>query len=102
MKSKSLVACLAILGCVSMTSVSVQAADAPDPKVAPSEDNMHELELGSRAPEKFRRPEESLKDWNKRGLKEPAKESQWVQIHDKYVQVQLTNGQITEIVPVKK
>ncbi|MCD5991251.1 RcnB family protein [Pseudomonas syringae] len=102
MKSKSLVACLAILGCVSLTSLSVQAADAPEPTIEKSKENMHELELGSRAPEKFRRPEEGLKDWSKRGLKEPAKESQWVQINDKYVQVQLTNGQITEIVPVKK
>jgi Ni/Co efflux regulator RcnB len=102
MKSKSLVACLAILGCVSVTSLSVQAADAPEQKVEKSRDNTHELETGSRAPEKFRRPEEGLKDWSKRGLKEPSKESQWVKINDKYVQVQITNGQITEIVPVKK
>lgn len=102
MKSKSLIACLAILGCVSVTSLSAQAADAPEQKVEVSKDNMHELELGSRAPEKFRRPQEGLKDWSKRGLKEPAKEAQWVQINDKYVMVQITNGQITEIVPVKK
>ena len=102
MKSKSIIACLAILGCVSVTSLSVQAADAPEPTIEKSKDNLHELERGSRAPEKFRRPEQGLKDWSRRGLTEPAKESQWVQINDKYVLVQITNGQITEIVPVKK
>jgi Ni/Co efflux regulator RcnB len=101
-KSTSLIACLAILGCVSMTSLAAHAADTPEPKVEESKDNLRDLELGSRAPEKFRRPEAALKDWSKRGLKEPAKESQWVQINDKYVQVQITNSQITEIVPVKK
>jgi len=101
-KSTSLIACLAILGCVSMTSLSVHAANAPEPKVEESKDNMRDLELGSRAPEKFRRPEAALKDWAKRGLKEPAKESQWVKINNKYVQVQITNSQITEIVPITK
>jgi Ni/Co efflux regulator RcnB len=101
-KRTSLIACLAILGCVSMTSLAAHAADTPEPKVEESKDNLRDLELGSRAPEKFRRPEAALKDWSKRGLKEPAKESQWVQINDKYVQVQITNSQITEIVPVKK
>lgn len=102
MNSKSLIACMTILGCVSVSSFSVQAADAPEPKVEASKDNMRDLELGSRVPQQFQRPEAGLKDWSKRGLKEPAKESQWVQINDKYVMVQITNGQITDIVPVKK
>jgi Ni/Co efflux regulator RcnB len=102
MKSKTLVACLAILGCVAVTSLSVHAADAAEPKVEESRDNMRDLELGSRAPQKFQRPEAGLKDWKTRGLEEPSKESQWVQINDKYVMVQITNGQITEIVPIKK
>lgn len=102
MNSKSLIACLAIFGCVSVTSLAAHAADAPEPKIEQSKDNPRDLELGSRAPQQFQRPEAGLKDWSKRGLKEPAKESQWVKIHDKYVQVQITNGQITEIVPVKK
>jgi Ni/Co efflux regulator RcnB len=57
---------------------------------------------GDRAPAKFQRPDAALKDWSKRGLKEPSKEAQWVKINDKYVMVQTTNGQITEIVPVTK
>jgi hypothetical protein len=102
MKSKSFVACLAIFGCVSMTSLVSHAAEAPEQKVNESQDNTRELEVGSRAPQKFQRPEAGLQDWKTRGLEEPANESQWVQINDKYVMVQITNGQISKIVPVKK
>ncbi|WP_426139775.1 RcnB family protein [Pseudomonas sp. DWP3-1-2] len=102
MNCKSFVACLAILGCVSVNSLSVQAQEKPEPKVEESRDNMRDLELGSRAPAKFQRPEAGLKDWSKRGLKAPSKEAQWVKINNKYVMVQTTNGQITEIVPARK
>jgi Ni/Co efflux regulator RcnB len=102
MNSKSLIACLAILGCVSVTSLSVQAQDKPEPKVEQSKDNMRDLEKGSRAPAKFQRTDAGIKDWSKHGLKAPSKEAQWVKINDKYVMVQKTNGQITEIVPIRK
>ena len=102
MNSKSLIACVAILGCVSLTSLSVQAADAPEQKVQQSKDNMRELEKGDCVPEKFQRPGEAIHNWKAKGLHEPAEQSQWVLIHNKYVQVQTTNGQITDIVPMKK
>ncbi|OCR24019.1 lipoprotein [Pseudomonas syringae] len=102
MNSKSLIACLAILGCVSVTNVAVQAQEKPEPKVEQSKENIRDLELGSRAPAKFQRPEAGMKDWSKHGLKAPSKEAQWVKINDKYVMVQITNGQITEIVPIRK
>lgn len=98
----SLIAGLAIMGCVSLSSFAVQAEDAPAQTVQPSKDNKDALEKGDRVPEKFQRPGEAIKDWKAKGLHEPAKESQWVRIHDKYVQVQTTNGQITDIAPVKK
>ena len=102
MNKKSLIAGLAILGCVSLSSFTVQAEDAPEQTIQSSKDNLHDLEKGSRVPEKFQRPGEAIKNWKAKGLHEPAKESQWVRINDKYVQVQTTNGQITDIVPVKK
>lgn len=102
MNNKSLIACLAIFGCISVTSIAAQAQETPEPKVEQSRENIRDLELGSRAPAKFQRPEAGLKDWNKRGLKAPSKEAQWVKINDKYVMVQITNGQITEIVPIRK
>ncbi|EPJ87940.1 MULTISPECIES: RcnB family protein [Pseudomonas] len=102
MNRKSLIACLAILGCVSVTSVAVQAQEKSEPTVEQSKENIRDLEKGDRAPAKFQRPDAALKDWSKRGLKEPSKEAQWVKINDKYVMVQTTNGQITEIVPVTK
>jgi Ni/Co efflux regulator RcnB len=102
MKNKSLIAGLTILGCVSLASFAVQADDAPAQTVQSSEDNLRDLEKGDRAPEKFQRPGAAIKDWKAKGLKEPAKQSQWVRINDKYVEVQTTNGQITDITPVKK
>ncbi|MDC6383127.1 RcnB family protein [Pseudomonas graminis] len=102
MNSKSLIAGLAILGCISAASFTVQAADATEPTIQPSRDNMRELEVGSRSPQEFQRPAAAIKDWKTKGLEEPAKMSQWVRINDKYVEVQTTNGQITKIVPVEK
>jgi hypothetical protein len=102
MNSKSLIAGLAILGCVSVASFTAQAATAAELTIQPSPDNMRELEVGSRSPQEFQRPAAALKDWKAKGLEEPAKMSQWVRINDKYVEVQTTNGQITKIVPVEK
>jgi Ni/Co efflux regulator RcnB len=102
MNRKTLVAGLALLSCVSVASFTAQADDTPAQAIQPSKDNMRDLEKGDRAPEKFQRPEAAIKDWKQKGLKAPADQSQWVQIHNKYVQVQTTNGQITDIVPIKK
>ena len=102
MNSKSLIAGLAILGCISVASFTVQAADATEPTIQPSRDNMRELEVGSRSPQEFQRPAAAIKNWKTKGLEEPAKMSQWVRINDKYVEVQTTNGQITRIVPIVK
>lgn len=102
MNSKSLIAGLTILGCVSLTSFTVQAEDAPAQTVQSSKDNLRDLEKGDRAPEKFQRPGAAIQDWKAKGLHAPAEQSQWVRINDKYVQVQTTNGQITDITPVKK
>jgi Ni/Co efflux regulator RcnB len=102
MNSKSLIAGLAIPGCVSVASFTVQAAVTTEPTIQPSSDNMRELEVGSRSPQEFQRPAAAIKDWKTKGLEEPAKMSQWVRIHDNYVEVQTTNGQITRIVPIEK
>ncbi|GFM87901.1 lipoprotein [Pseudomonas cichorii] len=98
MNSKSLIACLTLLGCFSVVTLPAQA----EQKVEESADNMHELELGSRAPQQFQRTEAAITDWKSKGLPAPAKESQWVRINDKYVRVQVTNGQIVDIVPASK
>lgn len=102
MNSKSLIACLAILGSVSVASFAAQAANAAEPTIQPSRDNMRELVVGSRSPQEFQRPDAALKDRKAKGLEEPAKMSQWVRINDEYVEVQTTNGQINKIVPIEK
>ncbi|QXW47032.1 MULTISPECIES: RcnB family protein [Pseudomonas syringae group genomosp. 2] len=102
MNSKSLIACMTLLGCFSAVALPAHAAETADPKVAESKDNMHELEIGSRVPEKYRRSDLEVKDWKSKGLEAPAKESEWVKINDKYVRFQKVNGNIMDIVPVKK
>ncbi|RMS10376.1 Lipoprotein [Pseudomonas coronafaciens pv. garcae] len=102
MNTKSLIACMTLLGCFSAVTLPVHAAETPDPKITESKDNVHELELGSRIPEKYRRSDLEVKDWKSKGLEEPAKESEWVKVNDKYVRFQKVNGQIMDIVPIKK
>lgn len=103
MKSKSLIACMTLLGCFSVAALPVQAADEPEQKVGESQYNQHELEVGSRVPEQFRRNDDAvIQDWKAKGLEEPAKQSEWIQINDKYVRFQKVNGQIVDIVPIKK
>lgn len=102
MKSKSLIACMTLFGCFSVATLPVHADEKPEPKVEESQHNRHELELGSRVPEQFRRSDSGIKDWKAKGLAEPAKESEWIQINDKYVRYQKVNGQIVDIVPANK
>lgn len=101
MNSKSLIACMTLLGCFSAVTLPAHAETA-DPKVTESKDNAHELEVGSRVPEKYRRSDLEVKDWKSKGLETPAKESEWVKINDKYVRFQKVNGQIMDIVPDRK
>ena len=102
MKSKSLIACMTLFGCFSVATLPAHADEKPEPTVKESQYNRHELEKGSRVPEQFRRSDSSIKDWKAKGLPEPAKESEWIQINDKYVRYQKVNGQIVDIVPVNK
>jgi hypothetical protein len=103
MNRKSLIAGLALVSCMSAVSVTALAATPAEPTVPESASSTtHELKVGDRAPQKYQRPGEALNNWKALGLKQPEKESQWVRLHSHYVLLQITNGQILEIVPVKK
>ncbi|MFS2158537.1 RcnB family protein [Pseudomonas sp. Pseusp122] len=103
MNKKSLIAALALAGCMSAVSVTALAQTPTEPTVPEaSSSTTHELKVGDRAPQKYQRPGEAIKNWKAKGLKQPEKESQWVRLDAHYVLLQITNGQILEIVPVKK
>lgn len=103
MNKKNLIAGLALVSCMSAVSVTALAQTPVEPTVPKSASSTtHELKVGDRAPAKYQRPTEALKNWKAKGLKQPEKESQWVLIGRNYMLVQVTNAQILEIVPVKK
>ncbi|KPY72862.1 putative Lipoprotein [Pseudomonas syringae pv. spinaceae] len=76
MNSKSLIACMTLLGCFCAVTLPVHAAEAPEPKVTESKDNVHELEVGSRVPEKYRRSDLEVKDWKSKGLEAAVRRAQ--------------------------
>jgi Ni/Co efflux regulator RcnB len=102
MKSTSLVACLLVAAGLSTASLTVQAADAPQQTVKPSNISTRDLKVGDRAPDILARKESAIADWKKHGLKQPDDDSQWARVNDKYVMVKITNGTILDITPVKK
>jgi len=103
MNRKSLIAGLALASCMSAVSVTALAQTPAEPTVPKSASSTtHSLQVGDRAPAKYQRPTEAVKNWKAKGLKQPEKESQWVRLGHNYVLVQITNAQILEIVPVKK
>ena len=100
MKKTSMFAALLLAGSLCGATLSVQAQQA---EAEPKGGSLHpaEIKVGEKAPEEADRKSEAI-DWKKAGLTEPEKESQWVKHEDQYLRVQITNGRITEIVPVKQ
>lgn len=101
MKATSLIASLLIAASVSAASFTVQAEDSPQKTVEPSNINTRDLKVGDRAPDILVRKESAIGDWKQRGLKQPAEESQWARVNDRYVLVKITNGTILDIAPAK-
>lgn len=102
MKTKVLLASLALLGGFSTVSLPTFAADAPAQTVRSPVPDTRELKVGDMAPDKLQRKDAAVSEWKKHGLKAPVKDSQWVKIDKKYVLIKITNGQIVDIVPAKK
>ncbi|WP_421547159.1 RcnB family protein [Pseudomonas sp. QD4] len=78
-----------------------QAQEAADKSVS-STFNGRELVVGDRAPDLYQREVSAIHDWKKKGLKAPQEQSQWVQIKDQYVLVEITSGKILDMAPVKR
>ncbi|SDU90316.1 RcnB family protein [Pseudomonas mucidolens] len=101
MKATSLIASLLVAASLSAASLTVQAEDNPQKTVEPSNINNRDLKVGDRAPGILVRKESAIGDWEKRGLKQPAEDSQWARVNDRYVLVKITNGTILDITPTK-
>ncbi|RON10055.1 hypothetical protein BK659_09130 [Pseudomonas brassicacearum] len=80
----------------------VLADDPVQASVQASPINARNLQVGDHAPEIYRRYEKALVNWKSHGLKTPPSQSQWVQVNDKYMLVQTTNGQILAVMPIER
>lgn len=98
---KPLIACLSLTASLSAMVPLAQAQEAADKSVS-STFNGRELVVGDRAPDLYQREVSALHDWKKKGLKAPQEQSQWVQIKDQYVLVEITSGKILDMAPVKR
>ncbi|WP_122316865.1 RcnB family protein [Pseudomonas cichorii] len=100
MNNKSLIAGLALLGCVSATTLPAQAAQTVQGpgNITP----LQELEVGSQVPQRFQSAKAAMSDWKNKGLATPGTNSQWVRIQDKYARVQISTGKVVEIVDAPK
>lgn len=100
MKKTSMFAALLLATSLCGATLSVQAQQT---EAEPKGGSLHpsEIKVGEKAPDQSDRKSEAI-DWKKAGLTEPEKESQWVKHENQYLRVQITNGRIMEIVPVKR
>jgi Ni/Co efflux regulator RcnB len=95
-----LMACTAMMTCLSGTSLMAQAQDTSTKSVQAEHTN-ERYKIGDTAHDLYKDERVGIKDWQNKGLKAPQKDSQWVLISDKYVLVQMDSGKILDIAPVK-
>lgn len=97
MNHRRLLSALLLTGTFACLPMAINTAQAADETVQGNDTRNRELKVGDKAPDQYKRDEIAIKDWKAKGLKEPQKESHWVEMADSYVLVQTTNGVILEI-----
>ncbi|MFK3971998.1 RcnB family protein [Pseudomonas sp. NPDC087358] len=102
MNLKTLIACAVAMSCLAGTSLMAQAAQPASSKTVQAENTNEKLKVGDTAHDLYKQERVGIKDWQQKGLKAPHENTQWVQISDKYVLVQMDSGKILDITPVKK
>jgi len=99
---KSLIASFALVAGLAAINPVALADDSPQKTVQPGVNNSRSLVVGDRAPDMYQRSEKALKNWKAKGLKTPRADAQWVQINDKYMLVNISNGAILDVTPVER
>lgn len=102
MNLKTLMACAAVMTCLMGASLSAQAAEPASGKTVQAENTNEHYKVGDTAHDLYKQERVGIKDWQKKGLKAPQENTQWVQISNKYVLVNTDSGKILDIEPVKK
>ncbi|HHJ1299640.1 MULTISPECIES: RcnB family protein [Pseudomonas] len=87
---------LAALPCLPLAA---SAAPSAEESITGPETHNRELKVGDKAPDQYKRDDQTVKDWKTKGLPAPEKESHWVRMGEHYVLVQITNGVVLAIHP---
>ncbi|MFJ2982205.1 MULTISPECIES: RcnB family protein [unclassified Pseudomonas] len=87
---------LAALPCAPMVA---SAASSAEESITAPETHNRELKVGDKAPDQYKRDDQTVTDWKAKGLPAPEKESHWVRMGEHYVLVQITNGVVLAIHP---
>lgn len=74
------------------------AADEPSVTLDRPGAGIKEIKEGDNVPDQYQRDSLAIKDWDKRHLKVPEKNEQWVEIQDKYVLVDIPTGTIKQMI----
>jgi len=79
-------------------SIPALCADEPSVNLDRPGAGMVEIKEGDKVPDEYKREALALKDWQKRHLTAPDENSQWVEIQDKYVLVNIPNGTVKTLI----
>ena len=101
MSLKTLMTCAAMLTCLTGTSLMAHAAQPTSTKSVQAENTNKRYKVGDIVPDLYKDERVGIKDLPNKGLSTPQEGSQWVQINDKHVLVQMDNGKILDIAPIK-
>lgn len=100
MTFKSLLVSAAVMTCLTGTALVAQA-QTPATKTVQAEHTNKQYKVGDTAHKLYQDERLGIKDWNEKNLAAPKEGSQWVTISDKYVMVEMDNGKILDIAPMK-
>jgi nickel/cobalt homeostasis protein len=75
------------------------ATPSAEESIKAPETHNRELKVGDKAPDQYKRDDQTVSDWKAKGLPAPEKESHWVRMGDHYVLIQITNGVVLAIHP---
>lgn len=91
--------CALLFAGLPVLPMTASAAPSAEESMQGPETHNREVKVGDKAPDQYKRDDQTIADWKAKGLPEPEKESHWVRMGDHYVLVQITNGVIMAIHP---
>jgi Ni/Co efflux regulator RcnB len=100
MTLKSLLASMAVVTCLTSTAFVAQVQAAAGESVQAEHTNK-QYKVGDTAHKLYQEERLGIKDWQQKNLPAPKEGAQWVTISNKYVMVEIDNGKILDIEPMK-